>query len=151
MSSPASARPVDVLLAEDNPADAHLMQRMLGKLRTPTRLHIVRDGEQAVRFLRRQGEYTDAPRPDLVLLDVNMPRKTGLEVLAETKADDDLRSIPVIMLTSSCAERDVEESYRLHANCFITKPVDLQRFTGLVHAFEEFWLRTVELPRTSAA
>jgi len=137
---------VEVLLVEDNPGDARLTQEALreGKLRN--RIHHVRDGVEALAFLRREGDYRNAPVPDIILLDLNMPRKDGREVLAEIKADPQLRFIPVVVLTTSEAENDVVKSYELHANCYITKPVDLEKFTEIVHTIEDFWLEIVTLP-----
>ncbi len=140
---------VEVLLVEDNPGDARLTQEALreGKLRN--RIHHARDGVEALAFLRREGEFRDAPVPDIILLDLNMPRKDGREVLAEIKADPKLRLIPVVILTTSEAENDIVKSYELHANCYITKPVDLEKFTTIVHTIEDFWLQVVTLPRRS--
>ncbi|HJU24853.1 MAG TPA: response regulator [Casimicrobiaceae bacterium] len=140
---------VEVLLVEDNPGDARLTQEALreGKLRN--RIHHARDGVEALAFLRHEGEYRDAPVPDIILLDLNMPRKDGREVLAEIKADPKLRFIPVVILTTSEAENDIVRSYELHANCYITKPVDLDKFTRIVHTIEDFWLEVVTLPNRS--
>ena len=141
-----SSHVVEILLVEDNPGDARLTQEALreGKLRN--RIHHVCDGVEALAFLRREGEYRDAPVPDIILLDLNMPRKDGREVLMEIKADPQLRFIPVVVLTTSEAENDVVKSYELHANCYITKPVDLEKFTAIVHSIEDFWLQVVTLP-----
>ena len=140
---------VEVLLVEDNPGDARLTREALreGKLRN--RIHHARDGVEALAFLRHEGEYRDAPVPDIILLDLNMPRKDGREVLAEIKADPKLRFIPVVILTTSEAENDIVRSYELHANCYITKPVDLDKFTRIVHTIEDFWLEVVTLPNRS--
>lgn len=140
---------VEVLLVEDNPGDARLTREALreGKLRN--RIHHARDGVEALAFLRHEGEYRDAPVPDIILLDLNMPRKDGREVLAEIKADPKLRFIPVVILTTSEAENDIVRSYELHANCYITKPVDLDKFTKIVHTIEDFWLEVVTLPNRS--
>ncbi len=142
----SSTRLVEVLLVEDNPGDARLTQEALreGKLRN--RIHHVRDGVEALAFLRHEGEYRGTPVPDIILLDLNMPRKDGREVLAEIKADPKLRFIPVVVLTTSEAENDIVKSYELHANCYITKPVDLDKFTKIVHTIEDFWLQVVKLP-----
>lgn len=136
----------EVLLVEDNPADARLTQEALAESKMINRLHHVRDGVEALQFLRREGEYANAPAPDVMLLDLNMPRKDGRQVLAELKADPELRMIPVVVLTTSEAERDVHKSYELHANCYITKPVDLDKFIHIVRTIEAFWLAIVTLP-----
>lgn len=138
--------PVEILLAEDNPGDVRLTQKALEEGRMVNDLHVVPDGVEAMAFLRREGEYADAPRPDLVLLDLNMPRKDGKEVLAELKTDPTLSRIPVVVLTSSDAEEDIVRSYDLHANAYLTKPVDFDGFLDIVHSIEEFWLGLVKLP-----
>ena len=140
-------RPVEILLVEDNPGDVRLTLEAFkeGKLRN--RLHVARDGEEALAHLRREGAYTAASRPDLILLDLNLPKKDGREVLGEIKADPDLRRIPVVVLTTSKAEQDILKAYELHANCYITKPVDLDQFLRVVRAIEEFWLELVKLPQ----
>jgi chemotaxis family two-component system response regulator Rcp1 len=137
---------VEILLVEDNPADADLTREKLQSAKIHNRLHVVGDGVDALRFLRAQGEFAAAPRPDLVLLDLNLPRKDGREVLAEIKGDPSLRRIPIVVLTSSEAESDVLRSYDLGANCYITKPVDLAQFTRIVKAVEDFWFAVVRLP-----
>jgi CheY-like chemotaxis protein len=139
-------RAAEILLVEDNEADARLADEALKESGTSSRLHLVEDGIQAMEFLRQEGQYADAPRPDVVLLDLNMPRMDGREVLAAVKGDPDLRSIPIVILSTSSAERDVEETYDLHANCFITKPLELDRFIEVIHQIEQFWLNTVQLP-----
>jgi CheY-like chemotaxis protein len=136
----------DILLVEDNPGDARLAQEALKEGRIPSRLKVVVDGVEAMNFLRREGEHANAPRPQLVLLDLNLPRKDGRQVLAEMKADPELRRIPVVVLTTSQAEQDVTRSYDLHANCYITKPVDLDRFISVVRSIEEYWCSVVTLP-----
>lgn len=138
--------PIELLLVEDSPGDADLAREALEGAKVRNRLHVVRDGEQAMAFLRRLGPYADAPRPGLVLLDLNLPRMDGREVLAQIKRDEDLRRIPVVILTTSRDEQDVLHSYDLHANCFITKPVDLDQFLLVIKAIEEFWLEVVRLP-----
>ncbi len=140
------ARPIDILLVEDNPGDVELTLEALedGKLRN--RMHIVDDGEKAIAFLNRRPPYAGAPRPDLVLLDLNLPRKDGREVLAEIKGDEALRRIPVVILTSSAAESDVLRSYDLGANCYISKPLNLERFLEVVRCIQAFWLSIVILP-----
>src|SRR5438067_71755 len=128
MNTPASSNPIDILLVEDSPTDSLLTRRALADAKLVNRLHIVEDGVKALAFLRKQEPYADAPRPDLILLDLNMPRMDGREVLAEIKSDEDLKIIPVIVLTTSSAEEDVLKSYKLHANCYITKPVGFGAF-----------------------
>jgi len=137
---------MEILLVEDNPGDARLAAEAFKEGRVRTRLHVVQDGIEAMSFLRRQGPYEVAPRPDLVLLDLNLPRKDGREVLAEIKQDSGLRRIPVIVLTTSQAESDVTRSYDLHANCYIVKPVDFDRFIDVVKGIEDFWCSLVKLP-----
>ena len=139
-------RPVDILLVEDNPADVRLTLEALKESRILTNLHVVGDGVAAMSFLRREGEHSNAPRPDLVLLDLNLPRKDGRQVLAEVKTDPELKRIPVAVLTTSQAEEDVIRSYDLHANCYVTKPVDLDQFLHVVRTINEFWLTLVKLP-----
>ena len=141
-----SAKPIDILLVEDNPGDARLAQEALKDSKIQNVLHIARDGVEAMDFLHRRGRYEGMPRPDLVLLDLNLPRKDGREVLGEIKTHDDLKRIPVVILTTSRDEEDVLRSYDLHANCYITKPIDLQQFIKVVHSIEDFWLTIVKLP-----
>ena len=136
----------DILLVEDNPGDARLAQEALKEGQMASRLKVVVDGVEAMSFLRREGTYAGAPRPNLVLLDLNLPRKDGRQVLAEMKADPELRRIPVVVLTTSQAEQDIMRSYDLHANCYITKPVDLDRFITVVRSIEEYWCSVVTLP-----
>ncbi len=142
---------VEILMVEDNPADARLTEEALKEGLLRNRLHLAKDGVEAMQFLRREGPFSDAPRPDVVLLDLNLPRKDGREVLAEIKTDPDLKHIPVVVLTTSEAEQDIVKSYALHANCYVTKPVDLQRFIEIVHQIETFWLQIVKLPQSDAA
>ncbi|ACM21916.1 response regulator [Geotalea daltonii FRC-32] len=137
---------IDILLVEDNPGDVELVREALGTGATRHILNVVRDGVQALNYLRRQGSYADRQLPDLVLLDLNLPRKGGREVLEEIKSDPDLKWIPIVVLTSSKAEEDILKSYSLHANCYVTKPVDFEQFMGVVKAIEDFWLTTVKLP-----
>jgi two-component system, chemotaxis family, response regulator Rcp1 len=139
-------RLVEILLVEDNPGDVRLTREALDESKIVNSLSVVSDGQQAMAFLRRQGVYADAARPDLIVLDLNLPKKDGREVLAEIKSDPDLRRIPVVILTSSGAEEDVMKSYNLHANCFISKPVDLERFLAVVKTIENFWVSIVRLP-----
>ena len=138
--------PIDILLIEDSPTDALLTQHALSHAKLINRLHIVEDGVKAMAFLRKQAPYADAPRPQLILLDLNMPKKNGREVLAEIKSDQDLKVIPVIVLTSSSAEEDVLGSYKLHANSYITKPVGFEAFAHAVASLENFWFAVVTLP-----
>jgi chemotaxis family two-component system response regulator Rcp1 len=139
-------RPIEILLVEDNPGDVRLTVEALREGRVPNNLHVASDGVEALEFLRRAGQFANAPRPDMVLLDLNLPRKDGREVLAEIKADPDLRRIPIVVLTTSQAERDVLQSYNLHANCYITKPVDIDAFFATVRSIDSFWLAVVRLP-----
>lgn len=141
-----TAEAIEILLVEDSPSDVDLTREALDDAKVGNRLSVARDGVEALAFLRREGEYKDAPRPDLILLDLNLPRKDGREVLTEIKADRVLRRIPVVILTTSEAEQDILKSYDLHANCYITKPVDLDRFITVVQSIEEFWLAIVKLP-----
>jgi CheY-like chemotaxis protein len=136
----------EILLVEDNPSDVLLTQIAMRECKMANHLQVVVDGEQALAYLRRQGRYDDAPRPDLVLLDLNLPRVDGREVLREIKADPELRSIPVVVLTTSDAERDVFQSYDLHANAYITKPVDMDQFVRIVRGLDDFWFGLVRLP-----
>lgn len=140
-------KPIEILLAEDNPGDIRLTQEAFKEGKIKNNLHVTKDGIEAIEFLRHEGEYSDSPRPDLILLDLNMPRKGGKEVLEEIKADEDLRRIPVVILTTSKAEEDIVRSYDLHANCFITKPVDMNQFIEVVKFIENFWFTIVRLPQ----
>jgi CheY-like chemotaxis protein len=137
---------IQILLVEDNPGDVRLTVEALRGAKVANELHVVGDGEKAIEFLRQRGEYRDAPRPDIVLLDLNLPRLEGREVLADIKSDPDLAKIPIIVLTSSSSDLDVQQSYALHANCFITKPVDFTEFIAAVRSLEGFWLKIVRLP-----
>jgi len=139
-------RPIAILMVEDSPSDAQLTVEALHAAKIANRLSHVEDGVEAMRFLRRQGPYADAPRPDLILLDLNLPRMDGREVLDELKRDLNLKVIPVVVLTTSRSEQDVLRSYQLHANCYIIKPVDFTQFMGVVKAIEHFWLTVVTLP-----
>ena len=141
-----NCRPIEILLVEDNPGDVRLTMEALkeGKLRN--NLSVVGDGVEALALLRREGRFADSVRPDLILLDLNLPKKSGLEVLADIKADEDLRRTPVVILTTSEAEQDIVKSYNLYANCYISKPVDLEQFMKVVKSVEEFWLTIVKLP-----
>jgi CheY-like chemotaxis protein len=146
MSSQATGKAIEILLVEDNPGDVRLTVEALKEGKVLNHLSVAMDGTEALAFLRREGPYANAPRPDLVLLDLNLPKKDGREVLAEIKQDADLKRIPVVILTTSKAEQDILKTYDLHANCFITKPVDLDQFITVVKAVEDFWLTVVRLP-----
>ena len=137
---------MDILLVEDNPGDARLTREALAASGVRNTLHDVRDGEQALAFLRREGAFQTAPTPDLILLDLNLPRRDGREVLEDMKGDPTLKHIPVVVLTSSQADEDILRSYRLHANCFITKPRDLDELTAVLRGIEQFWFSIVKLP-----
>ena len=138
--------PVNVLLVEDNPGDARLTMEAFREAKVRNDVRVVTDGVEALAFLRREDKYANAPRPDLILLDLNLPRKDGREVLEEIKSDENLRRIPVAILTTSRAERDILSSYDLHANCFVSKPVDFEEFIRVVRGIEDFWLSIVKLP-----
>lgn len=146
MGIPDLVKPIEILLVEDNPGDVRLTIEALKEAKVINHLTVVKDGVEALAFLRRQGSYDTAPRPHLILLDLNLPRKDGREVLADIKADDNLKRIPVVVLTTSQDEQDVLKSYNLHANCYITKPVDLDQFVRVVRSIEDFWLGIVVLP-----
>lgn len=139
-------RPIEILLVEDSPSDAALTTEALHEGRVLNNLSIVQDGEQALAFVRREGEYASAPRPDLILLDLNLPRKDGREVLAEIKSDPSLKCIPVVVLTTSRDESDVLAAYGRNANCYLAKPVDLDKFIEIVRSVDNFWLNIVTLP-----
>jgi len=141
-----NSRAIEILLVEDNPGDVRLTQEALKEAKIRNRLSVAGDGVEAMAFLRREGSYSTAPRPDIVLLDLNLPRKDGRQVLADVKADPELRRIPVVILTTSKAEEDILKTYDLHANCFITKPVDFDQFVKVVQSIEHFWLSIVTLP-----
>jgi two-component system, chemotaxis family, response regulator Rcp1 len=141
-----SGRRLELLMVEDNPADVRLTREAFKEGKILRALNVVKDGVEAMAFLRRQDPYSDVPKPDLVLLNLKLPRKDGREVLSEVKADPDLRRIPVVILTTSRAEEDVVKSYNLHANCYIVKPVDLDQFIGVIRLIERFWLMAVTLP-----
>ena len=139
-------KPVEILLAEDNPGDVMLTRKALEQGKLANNLHVTTDGVDALEFLRQDGEYEDAPRPDLILLDLNMPRKDGQEVLEELRADNELRRIPVVVLTSSESEEDIVRSYELNANAYLTKPVDFDGFVEIVNRLENFWFQVVKFP-----
>jgi CheY-like chemotaxis protein len=138
--------PVEILLVEDNPGDVRLAREGLRECKIRNNLHVVNDGVTAMAFLRRQGDYAKVPRPDLILLDLNLPRKDGREVVREIKEDENLKVIPIVILTTSKAEEDIVKAYSLHANCYVTKPLGLQQFLDVVRAIESFWFTIVKLP-----
>ena len=146
MPSAIAQRPIDILLIEDNPGDVVLTREALQEGKIANRLSIVGDGVLALDFLHRRAPHADAPRPDLILLDLNLPKKDGREVLAELKAHPELKTIPIVVLTTSKAEEDILKSYELHANCYITKPVDFAQFMNVVRTIDEFWFTVVRLP-----
>ena len=146
MTTTEMVHPIEILLVEDNPGDARLAKEALKESKLKNNLYIADDGVEAMDFLYKKGKYKDMPRPDLVILDLNLPRKDGREVLNEIKTDDNLKRIPVVILTISKAEEDILKSYNLHANCFISKPIDLDQFIKVVKSIEDFWLTIVKLP-----
>lgn len=139
-------RPIEILLVEDSPANVRLTVEAFKEAKVHNRMNVVEDGVEAMAYLRKEGKHKDMPRPDIILLDLNLPKKDGREVLAEVKQDPDLKRIPVVILTTSKAEEDILKSYNLHANCYITKPVDLEKFIEVVQSIENFWLTVVKLP-----
>jgi CheY-like chemotaxis protein len=143
---PTDGEPIEILLAEDNPGDVRLTEKALDHGKILNNLHVVNNGVEAIKFLRQEGEYADEPHPDLVLLDLNMPKKDGREVLEDIQADPELRRIPVVVLTSSGAEEDVVRSYELNANAYLTKPVDFEGFVDIVGRIEDFWFSVVKMP-----
>ena len=150
MSNHRLVKPIEILLVEDNPGDADLAREALEGSKFNNILNVVDDGEKAMEYLRRDGLYAEVSRPDLILLDLNIPKKDGRQVLAEIKEDDNLKRIPVVILTTSRAEEDVIKSYNLHCNCYITKPIDLNQFLSVVRSIEDFWLSIVVLPPNGA-
>jgi CheY-like chemotaxis protein len=146
MTPKPAGQPIEVLLVEDDPGDVLLIQEAFADNKLLNNLNVVNDGEQALAYLRREGPYADAPRPDLMLLDLNLPRKDGREVLQEVKSDEGLRTIPVVVLTTSEAEEDVLRSYQLHANAYVAKPVDFERFVSIVRQIDDFFVSVVRLP-----
>jgi chemotaxis family two-component system response regulator Rcp1 len=146
MNEVPTVRPIEILMVEDNPGDVRLTREALKDAKVSNTLHVVEDGAAALDFLYRRGAHDTAPRPDLILLDLNLPKKNGREVLAEIKQDAHLKTIPVVILTTSQAEEDVLRAYSLHANCYITKPADFIQFTKILRTIEEFWLTIVMLP-----
>ena len=145
MDVSTTVNPVEILIVEDNPGDVRLAREGLSECKIRNNLHAVDDGIKAMAFLRKQGEYVRTPRPDLILLDLNLPKKDGREVLREIKEDESLRFIPVVVLTTSKAEEDIVKSYSLHANCYVTKPLGLQQFVEVVQSIENFWFTIVKL------
>ena len=141
-----TGRPVQILLVEDNPGDIRLTMEALKEGKIANALHVARDGAEALAFLRREGAYADTPRPDVILLDLNLPRMDGRDVLAAVKVDENLRRIPVVVLTTSEAEQDILKAYNLNANCYVTKPLDLDQFIRVIKTIEDFWLTIVKLP-----
>lgn len=146
MNGKSFGTPIEILLVEDNPGDVRLTKESFKEAKVRNKLDVVEDGVEAMAFLRREGKYGDAPRPDLILLDLNLPKKDGREVLGEIKTDEDLRRIPVVVLTVSKADEDILKAYNLNANCYITKPIGLKQFIKVVKTIEEFWLTIVKLP-----
>ena len=146
MNSQIIGRPIEILLVEDNPGDVRLTLEALRDGKVQNTLHVARDGVEAIAFLRREGEYAGAPHPDLILLDLNLPKKNGPEVLAEIKEDPALKHIPLVILTGSKAGEDIIKTYNLHANCYVTKPIDLEQFITVVQSIRDFWLTIVKLP-----
>jgi len=144
--SPRVSNPIEILLVEDNPGDVRLIKEVFKDAKIYNAMQVTYDGEAAMEILRREGEYSDAPSPDLILLDLNLPKKDGREVLREIKGDESLKCIPVVILTTSNAEEDLIETYKMNANCYITKPVDLDQFINVVESIENFWLSIVKLP-----
>jgi len=147
MNAKSTGSPIDILLVEDNPGDVRLTKEALSASKLSNQLHVVPDGVEALAYLRQQGPYARQPRPDLILLDLNLPKKDGREVLADIKADPLLKRIPVVILTTSQAEQDILKTYELHANCYVTKPVDLDQFVEVVKSIKDFWLTIVKLPQ----
>jgi len=139
---------IEILVVEDSPGDVRLTIEALKDAKIHNHLNVVSDGEEALAFLRKQGQYANAPRPDLILLDLNLPKKDGREVLKEIKQEENLKRIPVVVLTISTAEKDILKAYDLHANCYINKPVDFEQFTDVVKSIEDFWFSVVKLPRS---
>jgi len=146
MNAPSPTRPIEILLVEDNPGDVRLTQEALKEGKVTNELHVVMDGEKAIQFLRREAEYVDAPTPDMILLDLNLPKKDGREVLKEIKTDPNLHKIPVVVLTTSKAEEDICRAYDLNCNCYINKPVELGQFLEAIKSLREFWMTVVTLP-----
>ncbi|MBI5359604.1 MAG: response regulator [Planctomycetes bacterium] len=149
MNQENQIKPIDILLVEDDPGDARLTKEAMKDTKLRNNIFHVTDGEEAMAFLRKEGRYADVPCPDLILMDLNLPKRNGIEVLAEIKNNKNLKRIPVVILTVSSAEEDILKSYNLHANCYITKPIDLNQFMNVVKSIEDFWLTIVKLPNGS--
>ena len=149
MSDNNNTRPVEILLVEDNEGDILLTQEALADSKLCNTLHSVQDGEEAMKFLYNKGDYATKPQPDIILLDLNLPKKDGREVLKELKADDRLKKIPVVVLTTSQSEEDISKMYDLHANCYISKPIDMNQFIKVVQAIQDFWFSIVKLPSSN--
>lgn len=147
MTLDRTVKPIEILLIEDSPSDASLTIKKLKTAKVVNNLHWIEDGETAMEFLRQEGEFASAPRPDLILLDLNLPAMDGREVLSEVKSDPNLKLIPVVILTTSAEEEDVLRAYNLNANCYLTKPVDINQFMNVVGLIEDFWLSVVKLPQ----
>lgn len=147
---PTDITPAEILLVDDSPSDILLTREALTRAKIINNLHVVEDGVEAIAFLKRQGPHANAPRPHLILLDLNMPKKSGQEVLAEIKSDEELKRIPVVVLTTSKSEEDVLKAYGLHANCYVTKPVDFANFASVIRSLEKFWFTVVTLPADKA-
>ena len=147
-SKEMSTQPIQVLMVEDSPGDVRLTQEALKDAKVQIRLHVAQDGVETMEFLRGEGKHSSAPRPDLILLDLNLPKKDGREVLQEIKESATLKSIPIVVLTTSASDEDILRSYKLHANCYITKPVDLKGFLTVVKSIDAFWFSVVKLPRS---
>ena len=147
MHTPTTAKPIDILLVEDNPGDVRLTKEALKECKLRNNVHVAEDGVEAMNFLHGKGKHAEAIKPDLIFLDLNLPKKDGREVLAEIKEDSDLKRIPIVVLSTSEAETDILKSYDLHANCYIKKPVDLEQFMAVVKSVEDFWLAIVKLPQ----
>jgi CheY-like chemotaxis protein len=142
----SNSKPVDILMVDDSPEDVELTMEALKAGKVRNNLYVAKDGVEAMAFLRREGKYAETPRPDIILLDLNLPRKNGREVLAEVKSDEDLRRIPVVVLTASKSDEDILAAYDLHVNCYITKPVNFDQFVKVVNSIDEFWFSIVKLP-----
>lgn len=147
MEKPLKGNAIEILLVEDNPGDVRLMRELLAEVKVRNNLHVASDGVEAMDFLQRRNRHAQAVRPDLILLDLNLPRKGGLEVLKEIKGDENLKRIPVVVLTISQSDEDIVKSYNLYANCYVAKPVDVQQFLNVVKSIEDFWLTIVRLPK----
>lgn len=140
------SKPIEILLVEDSRGDIGLIEEVFEEAKIRNNLYVAEDGEEAIQFLNKKGQYADVPRPDIILLDLNLPKKDGREVLDEVKRDETLRNIPIVVLTTSKAEEDILKSYNLHANAYITKPVDFEQFIKVIKSIEDFWLEVVKLP-----